>query len=103
MAFLLENKELILSILNEIKNGNIPLHTAYNLNLDMWAEFIEYMHDKAYIADVTIYWFGDDDTYYDEKVHSVDLTKAKLTTFGEAFLAEEMKCFYKLNQNNVPK
>ena len=90
MAFLLENKELILSILNEIKNGNIPIHTAYNLNLDMWAEFIEYMHDKAYIADVTIYWFGDDDTYYDEMVHSVDLTKAKLTTFGEKFLVEEL-------------
>ena len=45
MASLLESKELILSILNEIKNGTIPIHTAYNLNLDMWAEFIEYLDD----------------------------------------------------------
>ena len=86
----MENKEIILSILNEIKNGNTPIHTAYNLNLDMWAEFIEYLDDKKYITDVTIYWFGDNDTYYDERVHSVDLTKAKLTTFGEKFLVEEI-------------
>ena len=84
---------MIRSILNEIKNGNIPVHTDYNLHLDMWAEFIEYMHDKTYIADVTIYWFGDDVPYYDERVHSVDLSKARLTTFGEGFLNEEM---YKL-------
>ena len=74
------NKEIILSILNEIKNGNIPVHTDYNLHLDIWVEFIEYMHNKKYIADVTIYWFGDDVPYYDERVHSVDLTKARLTT-----------------------
>ncbi|WP_134026502.1 hypothetical protein [Lysinibacillus sp. YR326] len=86
----MENKEIILNILKEIKNGNIPVHTDYNLNLDMWADFIEFMHDRTYIADVTIYWFGDDDTYYDEKVHSVDLSKARLTTFGEKFLTEEM-------------
>lgn len=86
----MENKEIILKILTEIKNGHIPIHTAYDLTLDLWAEFIEYMHDKTYITDVTIYWFGDDDTYYDETVHSVDLTKAKLTPLGERFLAEEL-------------
>ena len=87
----MENKEIIRKILIEIKNGHIPIHTAYGLPLDLWAEFIEYMHDKAYIADVTIYWFGDDDTYYDERVHSVDLTKAKLTTIGEKVLAEALR------------
>ncbi len=55
----------------------------------MWAEFIEYLDDLKYITDVTIYWFGDDE-YYDERVHSVDLIKAKLTPFGENFLAEQM-------------
>lgn len=89
-GFLLENKEIVITILNEIKNGITPIHTAYNLTLDMWAEFIEYLDDKKYITDVTIYWFGNDDTYYDERVHSIDLTKAKLTTFGEKFLAEEV-------------
>ena len=56
----------------------------------MWADLIEYMHDRTYIAAVTIYWFGDDDTYNDERVHSVDLSKVRLTTFGERFLTEEM-------------
>ena len=56
----------------------------------MWADLIEYMHDRTYIAAVTIYWFGDDDTYNDERVHSVDLTKVRMTTFGERFLTEEM-------------
>ena len=64
-----------LNILNKIKNEIIPVHTDYNLNLDMWAEFIEYMHDKAYITAVVIYWYGDDNAYSDERVHSVDLTK----------------------------
>jgi len=85
----LENKEIILNILNEIKNGHIPVHTDYNINLDMWADLIEYMHDRTYIADVTIYWFGDD-TYNEERVHSVDLTQVTMTTFGESFLTEEM-------------
>lgn len=79
-----------LNILNKIKNEIIPVHTDYNLNLDMWAEFIEYMHDKAYITDVVIYWYGDDDAYSDERVHTVDLTKTRLTTFGEKFLIEGM-------------
>ena len=87
----MENKEIIRKILVEIKNGHIPIHTAYGLPLDLWAAFIEYMHDKAYIADVSIYWFGDDDTYYDERVHSVDLTKAKLTPIGENVLAEALR------------
>lgn len=81
---------MILSILNALKNGSTPIHTDYSLPLDMWAEFIEYLDDTQYITDVTIYWFGDDETYYDERVHSADLTKAKLTTYGEKFLAEEM-------------
>ncbi|WP_342573930.1 hypothetical protein MHH37_16915 [Solibacillus sp. FSL K6-1781] len=85
----MEIKEIILNILNEIKNGTTPIHTAYNFPLDMWAEFIEYLDDKKYITDVTIYWYGDDDTYYDERVHSVDLTKAKLTTFGENLLLKK--------------
>ena len=88
--FHLENEEVILSILKEIKNGHRPVHTSYNLTLDMWAEFIEYLDDVKYIKEVTIYWFGDDDEYYDERVHSVDLSKAKLTHFGENFLAEQM-------------
>ncbi|HBT74353.1 MAG TPA: hypothetical protein DEB37_19615 [Lysinibacillus sp.] len=86
----MENKEIILKILNELKNGNIPVHTDYNFNIDMWADLIEYMHDRAYIADVTIYWFDDDDTYNDERVYSVDLSKVIMTTFGERFLTEEM-------------
>lgn len=86
----MENKEIILSILNEIKNGKSPIHANYNLNLDMWAEFIGFLNDKNCITNVTIYWFNNCDTYYDERVHSLDLSKAKLTTFGEAFLAEEM-------------
>lgn len=64
----MEIKEIILNILNEIKNGTTPIHTAYNLTLDMWAEFIEYLDDKKYITDVTIYW----------------------STFGEKFLVEEV-------------
>lgn len=86
----MEYEEIILNILNEIKNGNIPVHTDYNLNLDMWADLIEYMQDRTYIDSVTIYWFGDDDTYYDERVHSVDLSKVRLTNFGEDFLTEQM-------------
>ena len=84
------NKEIILSILNVLKNGRTPSHTDYNLHLDIWAEFIEYLDDVKYIKEVTIYWFGDDDEYYDERVHSVDLSKAKLTPFGDNFLAEQM-------------
>ena len=55
----------------------------------MRAEFIEYIDDINYITNVTIYWFGDDE-YYDERVHSVDLSKAKLTSFGENFLAKQI-------------
>lgn len=86
----MEYEEIILTVLNEIKVGNLPVHTDFNLTLDMWADLMEYMHDKTYIADVTIYWFGDDDTYYDERVHSVDLSKVRLTTFGEQFLTEQI-------------
>ncbi|WP_339176256.1 hypothetical protein MKY51_07480 [Solibacillus sp. FSL R5-0691] len=86
----MENEEIILSILKEIQNGITPVHTSYNLTLDMWADFIEYLDDRKYLTGVTIYWFGDDDEYYDERVHSVDLNKAKLTPFGEKFLAEQM-------------
>ena len=86
----MENEEIILSILKEIKNGTTPIHTSYDLTLDMWAEFIEYLDDIKYITDDTIYWFDDDNEYYDERVHSVDLSKAKLTSFGESFLAEQM-------------
>lgn len=86
----MEYEEIIWAFLNEIKNGNLPVHTDYNLTLDMWADFIEYMHDKTYIADVTIYWFGDDDTDYNERVHSVDLSKVRLTIFGEQFLTEQI-------------
>lgn len=89
VVFNLENEEIILSILKEIKDGTTPVHASYNLTLDMWAEFIEYLDDLKYITDVTIYWFGDDE-YYKERVHSVDLSKAKLTLFGENFLAEQM-------------
>ena len=89
-VFNLENEEIILSILKEIKNGTTPVHTSYNVTLDIWADFIEYLDDIKYITDVTIYWFGDDDEYYDERVYSVDLGKAKLTPFGENFLAEQM-------------
>lgn len=99
----MENEEIILSILKEIKNGTTPVHTSYNLTLDMWAEFIEYLNDIKYIAGVTIHWFGDDDEYYDERVHSVDLSKAKLTPFGENFLAEQMNKTYIINSHNVPK
>ena len=86
-VFNLENEEIILSILKEIKNGTTPVHTSYNLTLDMWADFIEYLDDIKHITGVTIRWFGDDE-YYDESVHSVDLSKAKLTPCGENFLAE---------------
>ena len=86
----LEKEEIILGILKEIKNGNIPVHTSYNLTLDMWADFIEYLDDINYITEVTIYWFGDDNGYCDERVHSVDLSKVKLTPCGENFLAEKM-------------
>lgn len=89
MVFNLENKEIILSILKEIKNGTTPVYTSYNLSLDMWAEFIEYLDDLKYITNITIYWFGNDE-YYDERVHSVDLSKAKLTPLGENFLAEQL-------------
>ncbi|WP_339195831.1 hypothetical protein MKY27_13900 [Solibacillus sp. FSL R5-0449] len=85
----MENKEIILSILKEIKNGTTPVYTSYNLSLDMWAEFIEYLDDLKYITNITIYWFGNDE-YYDERVHSVDLSKAKLTPLGENFLAEQL-------------
>lgn len=68
MVFILENEEIILSILKEIKNGTTPVHKSYNLSLDMWAEFIEYLDDLKYITDVTIYWFGNDE-YYDEKLY----------------------------------
>ncbi|MFS0876047.1 hypothetical protein [Solibacillus isronensis] len=85
----MENEEIILCILKEIKNGTTPVHTSYNLSLGMWAEFIEYLDDLKYITDVTIYWFGNDE-YYDERVHSVDLSKAKLTPLGENFLAEQL-------------
>ena len=86
----MENEEVILSILQEVKNGHTPVHTSDNLTLDMWAEFIEYLDDIKYITKVTIYWFDDDDQYYNERVHSVDLSKAKLTPSGENFLAEQM-------------
>lgn len=86
----MENEEIILSILKEIKNGTTPVHTSFNLTFDLWAEFIEYLDDLKYITDVTIYWFGDDE-YYNERVHSIDLSKAKLTRFGENFLVERRR------------
>ena len=52
------------------------------------AQFIEYLNYKN-IKGVTIYWFGDD-TYYNERVHSVDLKTDRLTTFRVRFLTEEM-------------
>ena len=85
----MENEEIMLSILKAIKKGATPVHTSYNVTLDMWAEFIEYLDDIKYITGITIYWF-DDDEYYNERVHSVDISKAKLTPFGESFLAEQM-------------
>lgn len=82
----MENKEIILSILKEIKNGTTPFHRSYNLTLDMWAEFIEYLDDLKYITDVTIYWFRDDE-YYDERVHSVDPKQSQINTFRREFFS----------------
>lgn len=86
----MNNEELNFSILNRIKRGTIPSPTDYNMNLEMWAEIIEYLHDRNYLSNVSIYWFEADDSYYEETVHSVDLSQAKITTDGLKFLEKEI-------------
>ncbi len=75
------------SILFEIKNGCVPTHKDYGLELFIWAEIMEVIDDLAYVKGITIWWFGDDE-WFDEAVHSVVLTSPQLTYVGLKFLEE---------------
>lgn len=77
------------SILFEIKNGYIPNHKDYNLELFMWAEVLEAIQDSGYLMGITIWHYGDDD-WFDETIHSIIFESPQLTNKGINFLEDNV-------------